>query len=359
MSDGGSGEKSEEPTPERLRKLREDGNIAKSQDITSAVSLLAVFCVLAGTFGMVGNQMIDLFRSSIVAIHHLQRTDELLVFPVLIEGLKALLLGTLPTLGTALVAGIALNVAQVGFLFTTKPITPDLNKINPINGLKNYFNMKKVVELLKTIVKFVVIAVMAYHSLKDSIRDVAMTIRSDLLTGISIIGSIIWDFTTKIAVVFVILAAADFLYQRKRYMKDNMMSKYDVKQEYKQSEGDPQVKADRKRLHQEMINSGGAAAVKKADVVVKNPDHIAIALKYDKDGDGGAPEVVAKGSNKQAAKILDAARKYGVPVVRNVPLAQALHKLDVGDEIPEELFEAVAEVLTFIYKLAEEQKKKR
>jgi flagellar biosynthetic protein FlhB len=136
-----------------------------------------------------------------------------------------------------------------------------------------------------------------------------------------------------------------------------MMSKYDVKQEYKQSEGDPHQKAERKRVHQEILSSAGAAAVKKADVIIRNPDHIAIALAYDKEH-GSAPTVVAKGSRIWAEKILEAARRYGVPVVRNVPLAHALDKLEVGDEIPEELYEAVAEVLNFIMTLAQEQRAK-
>jgi flagellar biosynthetic protein FlhB len=203
----------------------------------------------------------------------------------------------------------------------------------------------------------VLISYISYLSLKKSLRDVTLILRSDLFVGVKIIGSIIGDFVIKIAVAFIIIAAADVFYQRKRYTKDNMMTKYDIKQEYKQSEGDPHHKAERKKLHQEILQGGGGHAVKGADVVVRNPDHIAVALKYDKEK-GSAPAVVAKGERLWAEKILDAARQYGIPVVRNVPLAQALNKLDVGDEIPEDLYQAVAEVLTFVYNLAEEQKKK-
>ena len=135
------------------------------------------------------------------------------------------------------------------------------------------------------------------------------------------------------------------------------MSKHDIKQEYKQSEGDPQQKADRKAMHREIMNSAAPAAVKGADVVVRNPDHIAVALKYDKEN-GNAPEVLAKGNRIWADKILEAAKHYGVPIVRNVPLAQALNKLDIGDEVPGDLYDAVAEVLNFVYELSEKQKKK-
>ena len=136
------------------------------------------------------------------------------------------------------------------------------------------------------------------------------------------------------------------------------MSKYDVKQEYKQSEGDPQLKGERKQLHREMINGGGVSNVKNADVVVKNPEHIAVALQYDKEVEDAAPVVVAKGQRIWAEKILDEARRHNVPIVRNVPLAHALNKVEIGDEIPEELFDAVAEVLNFVYTLSEAQTKK-
>ncbi|MBI3179142.1 MAG: EscU/YscU/HrcU family type III secretion system export apparatus switch protein [Deltaproteobacteria bacterium] len=182
---------------------------------------------------------------------------------------------------------------------------------------------------------------------------------ADLAVAMSVVGNILWDFCTKIGGVFVAIAAFDAFYQRKRYTKDNMMSKYDVKQEYKQSEGDPHHKAERKRFHQEILNSASPAAVKNADVVVRNPEHIAVALKYDKEKEGAAPKVVAKGERMWAEKILESARAYGIPVVRNVPLAQALNKLDVGEEVPEELYEAVAEVLNFVYGLSQEQERKK
>lgn len=357
MADGGSGEKTEEPTPERLRKLRKEGNVPKSQDVISAVSFLVVFVVIAGTIGFSANELLQFLRTSFYVATNTRDSHDVLVNRLLLEGIWTMTKVCAPSLAAAFVLGLVLNVAQVGFLFTSKPVTPDFNKLNPVQGLKNLFNMKKVVELLKTIIKFVVISWLSYAALRDEMRDVALIIRSDLFAGTHIVGKIIWDFCTKIGGVFIVIAAFDMFYQRHRYMKDNMMSKYDVKQEYKQSEGDPHHKAERRRFHQEILNSAAPAAVKNASVVVRNPDHIAVALKYDKDKPG-APEVLAKGTRIWAEKILEAAQEYGIPVVRNVPLAQALNKLEVGDEIPEELYEAVAEVLNFVYKLSEDQKKK-
>jgi flagellar biosynthetic protein FlhB len=362
MADGGSGEKTEEATPERLRKLRQEGNVAKSKDINSAIMFLVVFIVLGMTFPWITQNMVALVELSIrvsqeIGLPHGPRL-QVAVAALLAEGLKTMFIVIAPVMGTELVLGIALNLAQVGFLFSLKPITPDLNKVNPINGFKGLFNMKKVVELLKTVIKFVVIAWLSYEALKKALHDVVYIIRSDMFIGVKVMGMIIWDFVSKIGVVFIIIAAFDAFYQKKRYLKDNMMTKYDVKQEYKQSEGDPQHKSERRKLHQEILSGGGGSAVKGADVVVRNPDHIAVALKYERDK-GHAPTVVAKGQRIWAEKILAAAEQYGVPVVRNVPLAQALGKLDVGDEIPEELYQAVAEVLTFVYNLSQEQKKKR
>ena len=356
MADGGTGEKTEEPTPERLRKLRKEGNVPKSQDVTSAIAFLAVFCTLAGAMSFIGDEMIELFNASMLAMQSDQHYS-VINSQLMNQSMMTMLRVCAPALAVAFVVGMAMNVAQVGFMFTTKPIMPDIKKLNPVNGVKNLVNMKKLVELLKTIIKFTVVSYLSYLALKDAARDVALIIRSELIVGMKVIGAIIWDFCTKIGAAFVVIAAFDAFYQKKRYIKDNMMSKYDIKQEYKQSEGDPQHKAERKRFHQEILNSASPSAVKNADVVVRNPEHIAVALKYD-DDEGEAPSILAKGTRVWAEKILDAAREYGVPIVRNVPLAQALNKLEVGDEVPEELYEAVAEVLNFVYNLAEEQKNK-
>ncbi len=358
MADGGTGEKTEEPTPERLRKLRKDGNIAKSQDITQAVAFLIVFTVIAASMPMAGARLMNLFRTAILVIGKEGEDPGVILTAMLLESLWTFTIVCAPALTAAFVVGIVGNVAQIGFLFTMKPITPDFNKVNPINGLKGYFNMKKVVELLKTVTKFTLISYLSYSALKESIREVVLIIRDEFEMGMRIIGSIVWDFCIKIGGVFVVIAAVDAFYQRKRYTKDNMMSKYDVKQEYKQSEGDPQQKAERKSMHREIMNSAAPANVKGADVVVRNPDHIAVALKY-ADDEGGAPKVVAKGSRLWADKVLEAAKHYGIPIVRNVPLAQALDKLEVGEEVPEELYEAVAEILNFVFQLAEEQKAKQ
>jgi len=357
VGDGGSGEKSEEPTPEKLKQLREDGNIPKSQDVIQAVMFVGCFCVIAATMGYMGNTLMDFMQLCFAQVTKSGVTTHL-VNALMVEALKTMLLTCGPVLVVAFILALVGNYAQVGVLFTTKPLEPNFSKLNPISGIKGLVNMKKMVELIKTILKFTVVSWMAYSSLKVHARDVILTIRMPLYTGLKIIGTVIWDFSIRIGVFFAVVAAADYFYQRQKFMKDNMMSKYDIKQEYKQSEGDPQHKAERKHLHRELANGGGHSNVKKADAVVVNPDHIAIALKYDKDG-SSAPVVVAKGERVQAEKIKQIAKEAGIPIIRNVPLAQALNKMEMGDEIPEELYDAVAEVLNFVYQLSEQQKDKQ
>ncbi len=356
MGDGGAGEKTEEPTPEKLRKLREDGNIPKSQDVTQAIMFICCFSLIALLIGWMGEQVMNFFRicASLVS----RPVDEATISIILYEGLRTMLWTITPIIAMGFFVALAANYAQVGVIFTSKPLEPNFKKLNPFTGIKNLVNSKKLVELLKTMLKFGLVAYLAYDSLRERVRDVVLTIRMPLFDGIKIIGQIIWSFSIRIGMVFTLIAAADLFYQRYKFKKDNMMSKYDIKQEYKQSEGDPQHKQERKKMHHELTSGSGHSNVKKASAVVVNPDHIAIALKYDQTG-STAPVVVAKGERVQAEKIKEIARQVGVPIIRNLPLAQALNKMDVGDEIPEELYDAVAEVLNFVFQLAQAQEAKK
>jgi flagellar biosynthesis protein FlhB len=356
--DSNSGEKTEEPTPERLRKLREEGNVAKSQDVVSSISFLACFVVIVATLGFATDSITNLFS---FALRLMNSKEELnvLIMGILLEAVWTMFKACAPVLLCAFVMGILLNVAQIGFLFTTKPITPDFKRLNPVTGFKNLINKKKLVELLKNIIKFIIISYVAYHAINENIRDLILLIRVDLISALGVIGHVIWQLVMQISIAFIIIAAADAFYQRKRYTKENMMTKHDIKQEYKQMEGDPEIKAQRKQMHREM-GEGGGGNVKKADVVVRNPDHIAIAIKYNRDSDNPheTPEVIAKGHRIWAEKIIEEAERHNIPIVRNVPLAHALDKVKVGNQIPEELFDAVAEILNFVYNLKKEQDEK-
>ena len=355
MSDGGTGEKTEEASPQKLKQSRDKGQVAKSQDAIQALGFVIVFATVALTLNSTAEQLQKFLYASLESA--VRRGDDLpTVLDVANEALYATMFASLPALGAALIAGLVSNYMQVGFLFTTEPLTPDIKKLNPVDGFKNLFSKKKLVESLKQLIKFTVVSYVAYGAMEESMREIVLAARLDLWTGVYLGGQIMYNIAVRVAFLFVIIASADFFWQRHIYMKDMMMSKYDVKQEYKQSEGDPHQKAERKALAEELILHGSQQNVQNADAVVVNPAHIAVAIKYDKEN-GGAPKIVAKGMRKNAETIKEIARQAGVPILRNVPLAQALHKLDLEEEIPEELYEAVAEVLNFVYELREREAK--
>lgn len=353
MSDGGTGEKTEEPTPQKLKQARDKGQVAKSQDAVQALLFVGVFTVLALTIGQLADAFMELILGSIEAGTRAPSTETVLL--VAEDALWFTLKVSLPALGAAFAFGLAANYLQVGFLFTTHAIKPDVKKMNPVSGIKQMFSKKKIVESLKQMIKFTLVAWVVYDAIKGSAADVVRSARMDLLAAVQVGGNIIFDIAVRVAALFFVVAAADFFWQRHSFKKDMMMSKYDVKQEYKQSEGDPQLKAERKALAEELVMHGSQQNVANADAVVTNPAHIAVAIKYDKDKHG-APVVVAKGMRKNADKIKEIAREAGVPILRNVPLAQALNKLDIDEEIPEELYEAVAEILNFVYELKQKGK---
>lgn len=353
MSDGGTGEKTEEPTPQKLKQARDKGQIAKSQDAIQALLFVGVFAVLALSLGDLAKQMMDFLTGSIEAGTRAQ--DRAAVGQIIDQGIWITLTASLPVLGAAFIFGVAGNYMQIGFMFTTHPLKPDIKKLNPISGFKQMFSKKKLVEALKQLIKFTLVSAVVYTAIEDAMADVVRTARMDMLAAVEVAGDIIYNISVRVAGFFIVVAAADFFWQRHAFKKDMMMSKYDIKQEYKQSEGDPQMKAERKALAEELIMHGSQQNVANADAVITNPAHIAIAIKYDKDKHG-APVVVAKGMRKNADNIKEIARQAGVPILRNVPLAQALNKLDIDEEIPEELYEAVAEVLNFVFELKEKGK---
>jgi flagellar biosynthetic protein FlhB len=353
MSDGSTGEKTEEASPQKLKQAREKGQVAKSQDAIQALSFIIVFSIVGLTMGSTSTRLQEFIKGALTAA--VRRGDEMsTVLQIVDEAIWMVLLCSLPAMGGAFIAGFAANAMQVGFMITTEPLKPDIKKLNPVDGFKNLFSKKKLVESLKQVLKFALVSYIAYTSVEASIREVVLATRMDLWTGVQVGGDIILSIAKRIGLMFVIVAAADFFWQRHVFNKDMMMSKYDVKQEYKQSEGDPQQKAERKALAEELVLHGSQQNVANADAVVVNPTHIAVAIKYDREK-GGAPRIVAKGMRKNAESIKEIARDAGVPILRNIPLAQALNKLDLEEEIPEELYEAVAEVLNFVYELKQQE----
>ena len=352
---GESGEKTEEATPEKLRKSKEEGQVPKSQDFVGALGFAGGFFTLAGLIGYVGDQLIEYTRAAIDAA--VTRPSEAVIAKLFEDAIPLLLQLTLPVAGIVFVLGIFSNVVQTGFFVAFKAVIPKVEKLNPIQGLKGLFKMKKFIELLKNLVKMAVVTYVAWDIMTAALADMVLVVSQPFENALEFGAGLLTEFMIKVTAVFIIIGVVDLIIARKQFAKEMMMSKHDVKQEYKQMEGDPQVKGQRKQLAHELLFSGSQENVKNADAVIVNPAHIAVAIKFDKEKDK-APKVVAKGMRKHAEKIKEIAKHYGVPILRNVPLAQALNKLEIDEEIPEELFEAVAEVLAFVYKIREEQENK-
>ncbi len=353
---GDTGEKTEEATPEKLRKAQEEGQVAKSQDFVGALGFTVGFLTLVAVINFVFGEITDFAMTCLDAAT--RDPTPATISKLLKDAIPMLLRVSLPIGGAVFVSGIFSNVLQTGFFMAFKVLIPKIDKLNPINGLKGLFKVKKFVELLKNVLKMSAAAYLAYAVLFDALYDMTLAVTLDLHRSVDYGGTLVWNYLIRTTVLFIFIGVIDLLWTRKQFAKEMMMSKYDVKQEYKQSEGDPQMKGQRKQLAHELLFSGGAQNVKNADAVVVNPAHIAVAIKYDGE-EGKAPRVVAKGMRVHAEKIKELAKHYGVPILRNVPLAQALNKLDIDEEVPEDLYEAVAEVLSFVYKIKEEQESRQ
>jgi len=346
------GEKTEQPTPKRINESRKKGQVFKSRDLNQALLFATAAAVLTMGGSAYITQLQDLLKASFQP--DVMRGDMPLNEMLTRMGAawsKFLLLST-PLLGALVIAGAASNFAQVKALFAPEVIKPKFDKLNPVSGFKNiFFSAKTYIELIKNLIKFAVVLLVLYMAIKASLRDIIPTAGMDLVQTATLTARLMTSILYRVAAVFVVLGAADFMIQKKLYMKNMMMSKEDIKQEFKEQEGDPHVKHMRKHLFEQLMHESVAHNVPKATVVVANPTHFAIALRYD-EMTMQAPRVTAKGQDSMALRILDIARQNKIPVVRNIGLAHSLYDLEIGHDIPEDLYEAVAEVLNFVYQLA-------
>lgn len=352
-----SGEKTEKPTEKRIRDARKKGQVAKSQDLTSALMLVSAFLVfwLSGT--ITAAVLLKAMRGGIetagsfTGVLTRERVSELLFQAVIDMGTA------LAPIFIFLFAGAVLfNYIQVGSLVAFEGVKPDISKLNPAEGFKQKFlKSRPYVELGKTLLKSIITFTVVGWVLWAEIPHIVGLSNQDAAHVTAYIFNLILRVGFYVGVLFLCLATGDFFLQRYMFLNQMKMSKQEVKQEYKESEGDPLIKWMRKSLHQEILAQSSIAAVKTADVVLVNPTHIAVAVKYDR-VNMGAPTVVAKGADLIAKQIREIAKKSDVPLMRDIPLARALYEVDLETEIPEELFETVAEVLRWVYSLNEDKK---
>ena len=347
-------ERTEQATPKRREESREKGQVAKSREVSSAAILAA--CLIYFHFNASGmmNQIQEVIRW--IFMESAQQDFNVQAMHRLMTGLafKTMIL-MIPLFLTVLAIGVLSNVIQVGILFSAEPILPKLSKIDPIQGFQRLFSLKSLVELFKNILKMSIVGIVAYQTVKKEII-VLPTLMDQSVSGILIyIGRISYRIMGLACIVLIVLAILDYAYQRWEHEKSLRMSKKDIRDEYKHTEGDPVIKGRIKRQQREMARKRMMANVPRADVVITNPTHLAVALRYDSEK-MIAPVVIAKGAGFIAEKIKEISKVHSIPVIENKPLAQVLYKIvDVDQMVPENLYKAVAEILAYVYGLKPEK----
>jgi flagellar biosynthetic protein FlhB len=351
MPEGKDQEKTEPATPKRREEARNKGQVALSREIPSVMIMMTAL----GVFSIAGSWMLQRLAGVMRHIFQNMGTSRLEDVPSVSTTFASLteqvFIVLMPIMAAILVAGVAAHVAQIGFLFTGEPLAPKLNKLNPISGMKRFLSLRSFVELLKALVKVIIIGGVAVLILMHEIDAAPMLVKMDISQIMVFVGRVAFKICFYACLVLGVMAALDYAFQRWQHEEDLKMTKQEVKDEARQREGDPKVKARIRSIQIEMARRRMMEAVPEATVVVTNPTHLAVALKF-KAKDMVAPQVVAKGAGYVAERIKTIAKAHNVPVIEQKPLAQALFKaVAIGGYIPVNLYRAVAEILAYVYRL--------
>jgi flagellar biosynthetic protein FlhB len=348
--------KTEEATPKRLRDSKKKGQTAKSGDLNSAVSFL-VFATFLGVLGQ------HLFSSSFEMIRSTLRTDAYslssgLAGTILTQSALRLLGIFMPFGMIAVFVGLAINLAQVGFIFSVEPIKPDFKRLNPIEGFKNIFSSKAIFNMFKSILKLVAVTFITYRGLTKIMMQIVNSGQLGTEKLFTFFMDIVRSLSINIAALMIILGVMDFIFQKREFKKNMRMTKQEIKDEYKQMEGDPKIKAARQQRQRELSMQRMMSEVETSSVIIANPTHIAIALRYEQ-GVDKAPIVTAKGIDYMAQKIKSKATEKKIPIIENKPLARSMYsKVEPGSFVPVELYQAVAEILALVYQMEKNKKGK-
>ncbi|MFT5871347.1 MAG: flagellar biosynthetic protein FliR/FlhB [Clostridium sp.] len=345
-----SGEKTEDATPKKKSDSKKKGQVAKSKELSSTITLLTVTLLLI----MLGSYVLDSLKRTVslfLSNYLILSVNEYTFRNVLLLSLMRIGLVIFPIMVPIMIMGIVASLIQSGFIFTNEPLKPDFKKLSPISGFKKIFSTRSLVDLLRNLAIVTTIAFVAYDFVKNNYLQI-MNYGSLKIESILIVfGKLVIGIFFKIAIIMLIISIIDFAYQKYKHNKELKMSVQEIKEEYKQQEGDPQIKSKIRQKQREMASSRMMQEVPDATVVITNPTHLAIAIKYEQ-GEEAAPVVVAIGADNVAIKIKEIASSSGIPIIENKPLARLIYKeLDVGSEIPADMYQAVAEILALVYKL--------
>lgn len=345
-------EKTEKATPKKRRDARKKGQVFQSKDLSAAVMLLAIIVTLRIYGGIMYAEVANFFYVVLDGVDIRDNTFEINEIMDLYSKLFIVVLRVLaPMFAVAVVGAITIQLAQIGFLFTTETMMFKLEKINPLKGFKKIFSLNSLVELIKSILKIFIVSYVGYIYVMGRAHELVDMMALDILSAASLMMDIVINVGIRMAFVLLLIGIADFIYQWYSHEKNLRMSKKEVKDEHKQQEGNPEVKSKIKQKQRQMSMQRMMQEVPKADVIITNPTHFAVAIKYDITKQE-APFVVAKGQDYLALRLKEIGKKHRVHVVENKPLARALYdSVEIGQAIPEDLYQAVAEVLAFVYSM--------
>jgi flagellar biosynthetic protein FlhB len=351
-------DKTEAATPKRRTDARNKGTVAKSMDLNTALVLLVCMYVIKISGGFMMQGLSGILRDTLSGFGHAYITQDTVWGLARDYGIRTLVICAPVVLSAGLV-GFSVNVMQVGFHASAQSMTPDLNKMNPITGMQKLFSTKGLVEIVKSMVKVGLVGYVVYTFLRAELPGFTKLADMSVEASASLIAVLCWRMLLKACAVMAIIAIIDYMYQRYQYEQSVKMTKQEVKDEYRLQEGDPQIKGRIRQKQRQMAKQRMMKDVPKADVIITNPTHLAVAIQYDSE-QMSAPVVVAKGQRLVAQKIKEVAAANGVPIVESKPVARALYQaVEVGDRVPEELYQAVAEILAYVYRLSEKSGRSR
>ncbi|NLL69636.1 MAG: flagellar biosynthesis protein FlhB [Epulopiscium sp.] len=350
--EGPGGEKTEKATPRKREKAREEGQIAKSTEVNTAFLLVSMFLGIKIFSPYVYDQLLQLFRYTYQMFsmrEDFYQEDYMGRWGAYLFQKTVFILG--PFLIIALLAGITANFLQVGWHPTWKPLQPKWNRLSPLQGFKRLFSKRALMEFMKSILKIVIIGFILYSSIKKEKNNIYLLYDMNVLQIVGYVGNIAIGMALKVGIFFIFLAVGDFIYQKYELEQDLKMTKQELKEEYKMQEGNPEIKGKIRQKMREISMRRMMQDLPQADVIITNPTHFAVAIQYDPDT-GQAPVVIAKGMNLVAQRIKEIGKENNIQIVENKPLARTLYyTVDIGKEIPPELYQTVAEILAWVYQL--------
>mgnify|MGYP003105759755 CR=1 FL=1 len=344
------GSKTEKATPKKRRDERKKGHVAVSKDVVMICSLLGTFVMLKMLFPLIYRTMRD-YMIKYLSLAPMTETLSDYTTSAYTDTVTAIIKGALPILLVSLLLAVIGTGLQTRFIFTKKNLLPQFNRLNPLKGIKNIISLKSLVELIKNIIKIIILTIILYQIIMGELKGVARTIDMDFKESTVFVLNSVMNMIFKVSIVFLAIAGFDYFYQWWDYERQIKMSKQELKEEYKQTEGNPEIKGRIRNLQRERAKSRMMQAVPAADVIIRNPTHYAVALRYNLEKDN-APMLVAKGQDELALRIVAVGEEHGVYVLENKPLARGIYaSTQVGAEIPPEYYGMVAEILVYVYRM--------